>query len=528
MKKTKLAVLLAFATLTSCGGNNQTNTVVEEHTHTLISHSEVLPTCTSDGTKAYYSCSGCDLIFSDKDGEIEIKEIEVIPATGHSINEDNGKCNSCDYDEYSALVFTPNEEENPTYYTISSNNKEATYIKIAAMHHSLPVKEIEANAFKDRSKLAKIEIGENITTIGNNAFENCSLLDNITLPDNVTTVNQDAFKNCKGLVCATLSKNLTVIPQGMFYSATNLRKVEISTDSALTTIGEGAFGHCNRLQSVTIPALVTEISEKDTFKNCFNLVEIKNLSSLEIKNDTDENKAKYGELTSYAKNIFTATEGESILSTIGDWTFFTLKETDSETNEIKEVKYLLNSSGMHKESMVTPTLKEAGSTYKFVYSAFKDDNNIKSITISDGVVEFGDIQVFSFSGVENVYISDSVTSYSTSAFWGASQLKSIRLSKEATYLNTGLLGYTTSLKSLIIPAKVNKIAKQAFQNSGIETIYYESSKEDWDKIQINTNGNDPFTAATKYYYSEEEPTENKSEYWHYDSDGVTPMLWENN
>lgn len=43
--------------------------------------------------------------------------------------------------------------------------------------------------------------------------------------------------------------------------------------------------------------------------------------------------------------------------------------------------------------------------------------------------------------------------------------------------------------------------------------------------------NDPLTNATRYYYSENEPALNGSgtdydgNYWHYDTDGKTPVVW---
>lgn len=48
---------------------------------------EVPATCTTDGTKAYYTCSHCGKAFEDENCTIEITELDtwkVIPATGHS------------------------------------------------------------------------------------------------------------------------------------------------------------------------------------------------------------------------------------------------------------------------------------------------------------------------------------------------------------------------------------------------------------------------------------------------------------
>ena len=55
--------------------------------HILTETKEVPATCEKDGTKAYWTCSECNKMFSDKDGENEITEPEVIKATGHDWGE---------------------------------------------------------------------------------------------------------------------------------------------------------------------------------------------------------------------------------------------------------------------------------------------------------------------------------------------------------------------------------------------------------------------------------------------------------
>ena len=48
----------------------------------LVKHDEVPATCTANGTKEYYSCPNCDLIFDAEGNELSQAEL-VIPATGH-------------------------------------------------------------------------------------------------------------------------------------------------------------------------------------------------------------------------------------------------------------------------------------------------------------------------------------------------------------------------------------------------------------------------------------------------------------
>lgn len=69
---------------------------------------------------------------------------------------------------------------------------------------------------------------------------------------------------------------------------------------------------------------------------------------------------------------------------------------------------------------------------------------------------------------------------------------------------------------------MTSIGEGAFNGCGsLKTVYYNGTKEDWNKIAIdlyNTN----LTNATRYYYSETEPTTDGN-YWHY-VNGV-PTVW---
>lgn len=66
---------------------------IPSHTHTLTAHAAVDATCTAAGNSAYWTCSGCNKIFSDGNGTAEISAIPTIPALGH--NYVDGVCTRC-------------------------------------------------------------------------------------------------------------------------------------------------------------------------------------------------------------------------------------------------------------------------------------------------------------------------------------------------------------------------------------------------------------------------------------------------
>ena len=56
----------------------------------------------------------------------------------------------------------------------------------------------------------------------------------------------------------------------------------------------------------------------------------------------------------------------------------------------------------------------------------------------------------------------------------------------------------------------------------LEAVYYRGTATQWQAVTI---GSDSFVSTTTVYcYSETQPTDTGN-YWHYDTDGVTPVKW---
>ena len=136
------------------------------------------------------------------------------------------------------------------------------------------------------------------------------------------------------------------------------------------------------------------------------------------------------------------------------------------------------------------------------------------------------------SGLTSVTLPDSVTSIGYGAFRSCSGLTSITIPDSVTSIGEYAFGYCSGLTSVTIGNSVTSIGDSAFYNcSRLKTVFYKGLAEQWNKISIDSYGNNSLTSATRYYYSETEPALNaegtayNGNYWHYDTDGITPVIW---
>lgn len=98
-------------------------------------------------------------------------------------------------------------------------------------------------------------------------------------------------------------------------------------------------------------------------------------------------------------------------------------------------------------------------------------------------------------------------------------------------LNKGAFGDCYKLKTIVVSSNLNTIGRYAFHGCDeLETLLYVGTSEQWDEISIDIY-NEMFVNAIRYYYSESEPALNSTgtaydgNYWHYDTDGITPKIW---
>lgn len=410
---------------------------------------------------------------------------------------------------------------------------------------------IQAGAFGGCALITSVAFPDSVTSIGDSAFWGCSSLESITIPDGVTEIGWHAFQNCTSLESVTIPDSVTSIGRSAFAGCTSLESITIpfvGDGDDYTHFGYifGAFSHSNN--STEVPKTLKNViitGGKSIDDYAFLLCD--SLTSITIPDSV----TKIG--ISAFGNCF-ALERIYFNGDIASWC------------SISGLNYLMESGGILyiNGTELSGELVIPGNVTSIPARAFYGCDLITSVIIPASVTEIGEYAFSSCTSLESVTIPDGVTSIGNGAFWDCINITTVTMpataidyipkdSLQTVVITSGdsidehAFIYCTSLTSITIPDSVTSIGSSAFNGcaslesitipdgvtsigdyafngcSSLDVVYYGGTESDWAEISIGSN-NDDLTAATRYYYSETQPTE-EGNFWHYAEDGVTPVIW---
>ena len=141
-------------------------------------------------------------------------------------------------------------------------------------HAQIPVIGVKDNAFKDETLITSVEIGMNVTSIGQYAFRGCVALTSVTFSMDkmpaLTTIGSSAFEN-SGLTSFSVPDSVTFIDDGVFAGCEDLTTFDYG-NSQVTTVGVSMFQN-TAITSIAIPSTV-EIIFECAFYGCEDLASV--------------------------------------------------------------------------------------------------------------------------------------------------------------------------------------------------------------------------------------------------------------
>jgi hypothetical protein len=123
---------------------------------------------------------------------------------------------------------------------------------------------------------------------------------------------------------------------------------------------------------------------------------------------------------------------------------------------------------------------------------------------------------------EEFVIPTGVTSIGENSFLGCTSLTRVTVPDSVTSIDGWAFYSCENLRSITVTDSVRSIGYDAFCDcDSLESVFYSGAEDDFANVEIDEE-NGFFEETPKYFYSEEQPTE-EGDYWHY-VDGV-PTVW---
>ena len=155
------------------------------------------------------------------------------------------------------------------------------------------------------------------------------------------------------------------------------------------------------------------------------------------------------------------------------------------------------------------------------YQAFFNCSNLTKVIIPEGVTKIGQAAFYGCSQLTSITIPSTITNMDT-AFSGNTALSHVTLTNGISKISSNAFERCTGLTEVEIPASVDQICPFAFNGctnlkrvllekniktinvnafkdcTNLSDVKYNGYKTDWDKVTVNTTGNDTLTSKVQY------------------------------
>ena len=161
-------------------------------------------------------------------------------------------------DGNSYVVTSTSGTKTVTYGGADAATGNVTTVKIPAIvqinGQTYKITAVDANAFKNDTKIKTVIMGPNVTKIGDNAFYGCKNLSKVTLSSKTVSIGKNAFYKCTKLSAITIPATVKTIGTKAFYGCSKLKTITIKSKKLTSkNVGSSAFKGIYNKAKIKVP-----------------------------------------------------------------------------------------------------------------------------------------------------------------------------------------------------------------------------------------------------------------------------------
>lgn len=316
--------------------------------------------------------------------------------------------------------------------------------------------------YNNRSSIKKVVIANGITSVGGTSFYDCDNCTEISIAGTVTTIGYGAFADCP-VTTMTGGGGLRTIED---YAFQNSRFASFVFPDSVQTLGKYIFFGNSNLQTITIPANVTDVFAVGY--GCSGITDY--VISSGNRNYTSDNGAIYTKdkrtLIAYPSARTAAPSFPAQVTRFESYAF-----ANSNANSVTVPSGVTElGEGVFAKSNIKK-LVISDSVTKVGNYVCQDAKYLETVVVGSGITEYGYRQFSGCSSLKNVTVGKNVRDLGGLAFADCTSLETIVLPEGLENIMNGTFGNCSKLKSVTLPESLTGIYYQAFLNcSSLNTI----------------------------------------------------------
>lgn len=368
---------------------------------------------------------------------------------------------------------------------------------------------IDDYAFFGNNKITDITISKNITYIGESAFQACVKLESLTfdVESKLKIIMDSTFADCLSLKSVTCGDDESSLPTTLqtinakAFMNTGIESISLD-NGRLLYIGDQAFGFCNNLESIEIPATVRKLG-CGAFSGCNNLTELKvDDNNEEYTSQNDSEQECNCILTIRKTSIVQGTKGivlenlPTSITRINDYSFYGFNFTEFELPNT--ISYIGEYAFAECRFLENITLPDAdGPDCTIASKAFSNDAHIETILIPKNIISINSTSFDGCSGLKEIVVDDDNEALSSSdnddnpchCVWRKINLELIQGSAGTKAIPEGIELIADNaffdidndnFTEIVLPSSLEKIGKNAFTScSHLSSFKFNGTVQEW-------------------------------------------------